>query len=85
MPEASAAGRNRWYRVKWPDQRNLSPAWAEKYFDNHTEAFDYFERRRGDIPPAASTGPCNRTRNPLSGPSAWTPPNRSTTADRSAG
>ena len=50
MPEASAAGRNRWYRVKWPDQRNLSPAWAEKYFDNHTEAFDYFERRRAEHP-----------------------------------
>src|SRR5260370_8203130 len=50
MPEASAAGRNRWYRVKWPDQRNLSPAWAEKYFDNHTEAFDYFERRRSEHP-----------------------------------
>ena len=28
MPEASAVGRNRWYRVKWLDQRNLSPAWA---------------------------------------------------------
>jgi hypothetical protein len=50
MPEPSAAGRNRWYRVKWPDQRNLSPAWAEKYFDNHTEAFDYFERRRAEHP-----------------------------------
>jgi hypothetical protein len=58
MPEASAAGRNRWYRVKWPDQRNLSPAWAEKYFDNHTEAFYYFERRRGEHP----TGRVHRAR-----------------------
>jgi hypothetical protein len=70
MPEAYAAGRNRCYRVKWPDQRNLSPAGAEKYFDNYTKAFDYFERRAPNIPPAASTGPCNRTRSPLSGPSA---------------
>src|SRR6476646_6086842 len=73
MPEASAARRNRWYRVKWPDQRNLSPAWAEKYFDNHTEAFDYFERRRAEHPTGRVHGPCNRTRSPLPGPSAWTP------------
>ena len=56
MPEASAAGRNRWYRVKWPDQRNLSPAWSEKYFDNHSESFDYFERRRGELAAVTVTG-----------------------------
>ena len=50
MPEASADRRNRWYRVKWPDERHLKPAWAEKYFDNHTEAFDYFEYRRAEHP-----------------------------------
>jgi hypothetical protein len=46
MPEVTAENRNRWYRVRWPDERQLKPAWAEKYFDNHTEAFDYYERRR---------------------------------------
>jgi hypothetical protein len=50
LPEASANRRNRWYRVKWPDERHLKPAWAEKYFDNHTEAFDYFEHRRAEHP-----------------------------------
>src|SRR4051812_32136988 len=39
MPEVSPNGRNRWYRVKWPDERQLKPAWAEKYFDSHSEAF----------------------------------------------
>jgi uncharacterized protein YjbI with pentapeptide repeats len=29
MPEASADRRNRWYRVKWPDERHLKPAWAD--------------------------------------------------------
>ena len=67
MPEASAAGRNRWYRVKWPDQRNLSPAWAEKYFDNHTEAFDYFERRRGEHP----TGRVHRPVQSHEKPTVW--------------
>ena len=50
MPELSAAGRNRWYRVRWPDERQLKPTWAEKYFDNHTESFDYYERRRSEHP-----------------------------------
>ena len=67
MPEASAAGRNRWYRVKWPDQRNLSPAWAEKYFDNHTEAFDYFEHRRGEHP----TGRVHRPVQSHEKPTVW--------------
>ena len=67
LPEASAAGRNRWYRVKWPDQRNLSPAWAEKYFDNHTEAFDYFERRRAEHP----TGRVHRPVQSHEKPTVW--------------
>ena len=67
MPEASAAGRNRWYRVKWPDQRNLSPAWAEKYFDNHTEAFDYFERLRSEHP----TGRVHRPVQSHEKPTVW--------------
>src|SRR3954471_24239079 len=33
MPEISPDRRNRWYRVKWADERQLKPAWAEKYFD----------------------------------------------------
>jgi hypothetical protein len=35
-------------------ERQLKPAWAEKYFDNHAEAFDYFERRQAEHP----TGNC---------------------------
>ena len=50
MPEVPAQNRNRWYRVRWPDERVLKPAWAEKYFDNHAEAFDYYERRRLEHP-----------------------------------
>jgi hypothetical protein len=50
MPETSPDRRNRWYRVKWADERQLQPAWAEKYFDTHSEAFDYFERRRAEHP-----------------------------------
>jgi len=50
MLEVSPTARNRWYRVKWPDQRQLKPAWAEKYFATHTEAFDYFEHRRAEHP-----------------------------------
>jgi len=41
MPELSSHTRNRWYRVRWPDERQLKPAWAEKYFDDFAEAFDY--------------------------------------------
>jgi hypothetical protein len=67
MPEASAAGRNRWYRVKWPDQRNLSPARAEKYFDNDTEAFDYFQRRLAGHP----TGRVHRPVQSHEKPTVW--------------
>ena len=67
MPELSPDRRNRWYRVKWPGEPQLKPAWAEKYFDNHTEAFDYAERRRAEHPPAASTGRST----PTNHPAAW--------------
>jgi hypothetical protein len=46
MPASSPDRRRRWYRVQWPDQRHLQPAWAEKYFDNHSEAFDDYQQRR---------------------------------------
>ena len=49
------------------DQRNLSPAWAEKYFDNHTEAFDYFERRRAEHP----TGRVHRPVQSHEKPTVW--------------
>src|SRR4051812_5257080 len=41
-PSESYELTKRMYRVKWSDERHLKPAWAEKYFDSHTEAFDYF-------------------------------------------
>ena len=67
MPELPPDGRNRWYRVKWPDERQLRPAWAEKYFDNHTEAFDYAERRRAEHP----TGRVSRPVQSHEKPAAW--------------
>jgi hypothetical protein len=61
LPELPPSRRNRWYRIKWPGEVRLKPAWAEKYFDNHTEAFDYAEHPTGRVhrpvqsqePPAA--------------------------------
>ena len=67
MPESSADRRNRWYRVKWSDARQLQPAWAEKYFDNFAEAFDYYERRRAEHP----TGRVHRPVQAHEKPSAW--------------
>jgi hypothetical protein len=32
MSELAPAHRNRWYCVKWPGERQLTTAWAEKYF-----------------------------------------------------
>jgi hypothetical protein len=34
----------------WPGERQLKLAWAEKYFDNDTEAFDCAERPPYRIP-----------------------------------
>ena len=67
MPELPASGRNRWYRLRWPDERHLKPAWAEKYFDNFPEAFDYYERRRAEHP----TGRASRPRQSQEKPPAW--------------
>ena len=67
MPELAPHRRNRWYRVKWPDERQLTPAWAEKYFDNHTEAFDYAERRRTEH----SIGRVSRPIKSHEAPAAW--------------
>jgi hypothetical protein len=52
MPELSPHGRNRWYRLRWPDERHLKPAWADKYFDNHAEAFAYYQRLCAEDPAA---------------------------------
>jgi len=73
MPELAPVRRNRWYRVKWPGEAQLKPAWAEKYFDNHTEAFDYFERRRAEHPTGCVHRPAQSHEKPaVFGPSAWT-------------
>ena len=50
-----------------PTKRQLKPAWAEKYFDNHTEAFDYSERRRAEHP----TGRVHRPVQSHEKPAAW--------------
>ena len=67
MPELPFDRRNRWYRIKWPGETQLKPAWAEKYFDNHTEAFDYAERRRAEHP----TGRVHRPVQAQEKPAAW--------------
>ena len=45
----------------------LKPVWAEKYFDNHAEAFDYYERRRAEHP----TGRISRPLQSREKPPAW--------------
>src|SRR3954452_9262123 len=75
MPEVSPDGRNRWYRVKWPDERQLKPAWAEKYFDSHAEAFDYFERRRTEHPTGRVHRPLQSQDKPTVWGSVWILPN----------
>ncbi len=50
MPELPAALRNRWFRIRWAGEREAGYAWAEKFFDNHAEAFDYYERRLAEHP-----------------------------------
>jgi hypothetical protein len=67
LPELPPDRRNRWYRVKWPGERQLQPAWAEKYFDTHTEAFDYSECRRAQHP----TGRVHRPLHSQEKPDAW--------------
>ena len=59
--------RNRWSRAKWPDERQLQPAWAEKYFDTHSEAFAYAQRRRLEHP----TGRVSRPVQSPEKPAAW--------------
>jgi hypothetical protein len=67
MPEVSATRRNRWYRVRWADERQLKPAWAEKYFDTFAEAFAYYELRRAEHP----TGRVHRPVQSQEAPMAW--------------
>lgn len=67
MPKVSSAVRNRWYRAKWPGERQLKPAWAEKYFDDPTEAFDSAARRRSEHP----TGRVYRPVQSQEKPAAW--------------
>jgi hypothetical protein len=50
MPEIPGNGHQRWFLVRWPRSLQLSDAWAEKFFDNHADAFDYFEKRRAEHP-----------------------------------
>ena len=67
MPELPPAGRARWYPVYWPGAARLQAAWAEKYFDNHAEAFDYYEHRYAEHP----TGRVYRPVQAHEPPTAW--------------
>jgi hypothetical protein len=67
MPELSPDRRNRWYRVKWTGERHLKPAWAEKYFDHHAEAYDYYQRRLAEH----STGRVHPPVHTQEKPDAW--------------
>jgi hypothetical protein len=67
MADLSAAARNRRYRVRWPEERQLKPTWAEKYFDTFAEAFDYAARRRAEHP----TGRVHRPVQSHEQPTAW--------------
>ena len=57
MPELSPDRRDRWYPVLWPGELEPTTAWAEKYFDDRTEAFDYAEQRRAEHPTGRVSGP----------------------------
>jgi hypothetical protein len=50
VPEVSADGRNRCFHLSWPGEQQLQSAWAEKYFDDHDEAFRYYERLHAENP-----------------------------------
>jgi hypothetical protein len=50
MAEVSTAARNRWFRLRLPGDCHDTQLWAERYFGSHAEAFDYYERRRGEHP-----------------------------------
>ena len=39
MAELPPEGRSWVYRVRWPGETRKCNAWAEKFFDNHDEAF----------------------------------------------
>lgn len=67
MPEVPSDGRKRWYPVQWPGEAQLKPAWAEKFFDQHSEAFDYAERRRAEHP----AGRVHRPVQSHETPAAW--------------
>jgi hypothetical protein len=67
MPELPPDRRNRWYRVKWTGERQLKPAWAEKYFDPHAEAYDSYQRRLAEHP----TGRVHPSVHSQEKPAAW--------------
>ena len=53
-PSLPADGRDRVYVVRWPGCLTPSEAWAEAFFDNHTDAFKYYENRRRELAIAPS-------------------------------
>lgn len=50
MSEVPAAGRQRWFHLRFPEDCRATHVWAEKFFDRQSEAFDYYEHRRAEHP-----------------------------------
>lgn len=48
-PSISADGRDPVYIVRWPGYATPSEAWAEAFFDNHADAFKYYEDRDKEL------------------------------------
>ncbi len=51
MPEVDPNHRKRFYEIRWPGEPTPSEAFAERFFDNRDEAYDYYERRQTEIDP----------------------------------
>ena len=50
MSELPAGSRHRWFRLRLRGDCRDAHLWAERFFQSQAEAFDYYERRRGEHP-----------------------------------
>ncbi len=50
MPDLAAALHHRWFRLRWPGQKETTYAWAEKFCDFPAEASASCKRRRAEDP-----------------------------------
>jgi hypothetical protein len=51
MPQINGPSRKRFYEVRWPGETEKTSAFAERFFTDRDEAFDYYEKRQGEIEP----------------------------------